>query len=65
MRQTTNILFSPMDGIWSGKTIEPAGMQERYGEVNRLLVTLFEDSLSSLERGVRLDKTGQHPWLVR
>ncbi len=56
MRQTTNILFSRMDGIWSGKTMEPPGMQERYAKVNHLLVKLFEDSLASLERGVRLDK---------
>ena len=56
MRQTTNILFSRMDGIWSGNIIEPPGMQEKYARANDLLVTIFEDSLASLERGARMDK---------
>lgn len=56
MRQTTNILFSRMDGIWSGKMIDPPGMQERYARVNRLLVKVFEDGLASLEAGARLEK---------
>ncbi len=56
MRQTTNMLFSRMDGIWSGKTIEPPGMQEKYDGLNRLLVQIFEDNLRALEAGVRLEK---------
>jgi len=56
MRQTTNILFSRMDGIWSGTTIEQPNMQERYDSVNQVLVKIFEDSLASLERGVQFDK---------
>lgn len=56
MRRTTNMLFSRMDGIWSGTIIEPPGMQERYAKANELLVKLFEGSLASLERGVRMDK---------
>jgi anaerobic magnesium-protoporphyrin IX monomethyl ester cyclase len=56
MRQTTNILFDRMDGIWSGNVISPPGMQERYDHVNYLLVKVFEDSLEHLEGGVRLNK---------
>jgi anaerobic magnesium-protoporphyrin IX monomethyl ester cyclase len=56
MRQTTNILFNRMDGIWSGKFTDPPGMRERYARVNHVLVKVFEDSLASLETGVRLDK---------
>ncbi|MBI5075207.1 MAG: B12-binding domain-containing radical SAM protein [Nitrospirae bacterium] len=51
MRQVTNILFSRMDGIWSGTLIEPPGMQRRYAEINRVLVDLFEKNLSALEAG--------------
>jgi hypothetical protein len=56
MRQTTNMLFSRMDGIWSGKTIDPPAMQERYARVNQLLVKVFEDSLGALEAGAHLEK---------
>jgi anaerobic magnesium-protoporphyrin IX monomethyl ester cyclase len=56
MRQTTNILFSRMDGIWSGRIMEPPDMQERYARANRMLVKIFEDSLESLEKGERLEK---------
>ena len=56
MRQTTNMLFSRMDGIWSGKTIDPPGMQKRYARVNHLLVKVFEDSLGALEAGAHLEK---------
>lgn len=55
MRQTTNFLFRRMDGIWSGKMLEPPGMQEIYAAVNRVLLETFEDTLSLLERGLRLD----------
>jgi anaerobic magnesium-protoporphyrin IX monomethyl ester cyclase len=53
MRQITNLLFSQMDGIWSGKMIEPPGMQERYARVNRTLVNVFENCLKALESGER------------
>jgi hypothetical protein len=56
MRQTTNILFGRMDCIWSGKAVEPPGMRERYDRINQVLVNVFEDSLASLERGVRFDR---------
>ncbi len=56
MRKTTNILFKRMDGIWSGNVIYPPSMQERYDQVNHLLVKLFEDNLAFLETGVRLNK---------
>jgi radical SAM superfamily enzyme YgiQ (UPF0313 family) len=56
MRQITNSLFSRMDGIWSGKTIEPPGMKERYVQVNHLLVKTFENDLAALEAGERLEK---------
>ncbi len=55
MRQITNLLFARMDGIWSGKTIEPQGMQDRYARVNRILVDLFENCLKALESGERFD----------
>lgn len=56
MRQITNALFSFMDGFWSGKSMEPPGMQERYGKLNDLLVRTFEDSLDALEKGNQLGK---------
>ncbi len=56
MRQVTNILFSCMEGIWSGRVIEPPGSRERYARANRLLVELFENSLSALEKGERLSR---------
>jgi 5-methoxy-6-methylbenzimidazole methyltransferase len=55
MRQITNLLFSRMGGIWSGKMIEPPGMQERYVQVNRILVNVFETCLKALESGERFD----------
>ena len=56
MRKMTNILFKRMDGIWSGNVIYPPSMQERYDQVNHLLVKLFEDNLAFLKTGVRLNK---------
>jgi 5-methoxy-6-methylbenzimidazole methyltransferase len=56
MRKTTNILFRKMDGIWSGNVIYPSSMQERYDQVNHLLVKLFEDNLAFLETRARLNK---------
>jgi 5-methoxy-6-methylbenzimidazole methyltransferase len=56
MRKITNILFGRMDGIWSCKTIEPAGMQKRYARLNHVLVNVFEDCLKALESGGLLDK---------
>jgi radical SAM superfamily enzyme YgiQ (UPF0313 family) len=51
MRQTTNILFSRMEGIWSGKVVEPPGLREGYAKVNLMLVKVFEDNLRALEAG--------------
>ena len=56
MRQITNILFTRMEGIWSGKIIEPPGAQEKYSEVNGILVKAFADSLRALEAGERFDE---------
>jgi 5-methoxy-6-methylbenzimidazole methyltransferase len=56
MRQITNLVFGLMDGIWSGRTIEPPGMQKCYARVNRVLVDVFEDCLRELEAGRRFDK---------
>jgi hypothetical protein len=55
MRQITNHLFGRMDGIWSGRTIEPQGMKHRYARVNQILVDLFENCLKALESGERFD----------
>jgi anaerobic magnesium-protoporphyrin IX monomethyl ester cyclase len=55
MRQITNHLFARMDGIWSGKMIEPTGMQDRYARVNQILVNVFENCLKALESGERFD----------
>lgn len=55
MRQITNILFERMDGIWSGKTIEPPGMGKRYARINHIIVSVFEDCLMALESGGRFD----------
>jgi hypothetical protein len=56
MRQITNHLFARMDGIWSGKMIEPKGMQDRYARVNQILVNVFENCLKALESGERFDE---------
>ncbi|MCL5022735.1 MAG: B12-binding domain-containing radical SAM protein [Nitrospirae bacterium] len=55
MKNVTNMLFNRMEGIWSGKVIAPPGIQEKYGEVNRLLVRLFEDNMRALEASGRDD----------
>lgn len=51
MRQVTNMLFARMAGIWSGKSEEPENAPEKYGQINRLLVDIFEESLRTLEEG--------------
>ncbi len=56
MRQVTNTLFSHMEGIWSGRVMEPPGARGRYARINRLLAALFEDTLSALEKGERPGK---------
>jgi radical SAM superfamily enzyme YgiQ (UPF0313 family) len=53
MRRITNLLFSYMDGIWSGQIIEPSGAGAGYEKVNHLLVKVFEESLKALEGGER------------
>ncbi len=57
MRRAANLLFVRMDGIWSGRLLAPPGAQERYREINRFLVELFESTLSrlSLTRGGRFN----------
>lgn len=57
MRNVTNVLFSRMAGIWSGKVREPKDAGERYAKINRLLIKLFEDNLNLLNSGQKL--TGQ------
>lgn len=54
MRQITNSLFLRMRAIWSGKEAEPVGAAEKYAEVNKLLVDLFEFHLRRLESGGQL-----------
>lgn len=54
MRQVTNILFACMEGIWSGRAMEPPGARERYARANNLLVELFENNLVLLEQGEQL-----------
>lgn len=57
MRKVTNFLFNRMAGIWSGRVAEPQDAKEKYAEVNRLLVTVFEDNLNFIRSGRKL--TGQ------
>lgn len=64
MRQTTNFLFDIMSGIWGGKVAEPENAQERYTTINSVLVTLFENTLITLEAGGQLTE-GQVETLVR
>jgi len=56
MWQITNIVFGRMDGIWSGKTTEPPGMQNRYPGVNHVLVNVSEDCPQALGSGRRFGK---------
>ncbi|EGW39401.1 radical SAM protein [Desulfosporosinus sp. OT] len=51
MRQTTNFLFDIMSGIWGGQVAEPENAQERYTKINSVLVTLFENTLTTMEAG--------------
>lgn len=55
MRQVTNIIFSRMDSIWSGRIIGPPGIQRQCSEINRIVVELFEHNLSALEAGKPFD----------
>jgi len=51
MRRVTNSLFASMDRIWSGRMPEPPNAAMGYERLNRLLVTLFEQGLHTLESG--------------
>lgn len=51
MQHLTNFLFLRMEGIWSGKVKEPPDAQGKYAELNHLLVNVFEEALSTLEKG--------------
>lgn len=51
MRNTTNYLFNRMAGIWGGKVAEPQGAEGKYAEINKLLVTVFEENLNVLISG--------------
>ena len=51
MRELTNFIFNAMEGIWSGKCIEPLDSQESYTKANSLLLETFENSLQTLEMG--------------
>lgn len=51
MRRITNFLFDRMAGIWGGKVLEPENARERYAKINGLLVSIFENALSTLEAG--------------
>jgi hypothetical protein len=51
MRRVTNRLFSSMDRIWSGRMPEPPNGAIGYEKLNRVLVTLFEQGLHTLESG--------------
>lgn len=53
MRGVTNYLFNRMAGIWGGKVPAPENAREKYTNVNRLLVNLFDDRLRALETGSR------------
>ncbi|MBI5633470.1 MAG: B12-binding domain-containing radical SAM protein [Nitrospirae bacterium] len=55
MRQVTNIIFSRMANIWSGRIIEPPGIQRRCSDINCIVVELFEYHLSALEAGKPFD----------
>ena len=53
MRRAAGTLFTCMDGIWSGRMLAPPGAGERYRELNRFFVELFEATLSKLASGGR------------
>ncbi len=53
MRQLTNYLFNRMAGIWGGKVPEPENARAKYAQINRLLVTVFDEQLKALENGER------------
>ncbi len=56
MRRVTNSLFSSMDQIWSGRIAEPQDAAIAYAQLNSLLLSVFEEGLSSLEKGKRLSE---------
>lgn len=49
MRQITNYLFQRMAGIWSGKIAEPEDASLKYSRINDVLVSVFDDTLRTLE----------------
>lgn len=51
MRKITNFLFDRMSGIWGGKVREPENARVRYAQINGLLVSIFENTLVTLEGG--------------
>lgn len=54
MRKITNFLFDRMNGIWSGRVEAPVDARQRYAEVNRLLISAFQDNLRLLQSGQKL-----------
>jgi radical SAM superfamily enzyme YgiQ (UPF0313 family) len=54
MRRTTNVLFTALDPVWSGREVEGAGAEAGYARLNGLLVDLFEENLAILESGKAL-----------
>lgn len=55
MRQVTNMIFSRMDSIWSGRIMGTPSILRQCSEINRIVVELFEHNLSALEAGKPYD----------
>ncbi|MBF0505214.1 MAG: B12-binding domain-containing radical SAM protein [Nitrospirae bacterium] len=55
MRGVTNVLFSRMAAIWSGKIAETPDTRRQNAEINRILVDTFENCLCQLEAGEQFD----------
>lgn len=56
MRDITNLIFARLDDVWSKRVVEPEDAPKRYGEMNRLLVDWFEELLTTLEGGKKVEK---------
>lgn len=55
MNRITNYVFGKMDGIWSGRDPEPKDADSVYFKLNQTLIRYFQDSLTQLEFGKRLE----------
>ncbi|AOY77158.1 B12-binding domain-containing radical SAM protein [Clostridium formicaceticum] len=57
MREITNCIFGCYKTLWCNDIYSAAGMKEKYDQVNRMLINVFEETLALLEKGSVIDES--------